>query len=61
MPKRELRAAYETAFMSTLQIVATPRRHTNVLNSHDGSPEEAARPGVEARAAAGDPRALNHV
>jgi uncharacterized protein YbgA (DUF1722 family)/uncharacterized protein YbbK (DUF523 family) len=31
MPKRELRAEYETAFMSTLQIVATPRRHTNVL------------------------------
>jgi len=31
LPKRELRAEYETAFMSTLQIVATPRRHTNVL------------------------------
>ena len=31
VPKRELRAEYETAFMSTLQIVATPRRHTNVL------------------------------
>ena len=31
IPKRELRAEYETAFMSTLQIVATPRRHTNVL------------------------------
>jgi len=30
-PKRELRAEYGTAFMSTLQIVATPRRHTNVL------------------------------
>ena len=29
--KRELRAEYETAFMSTLQIVSTPRRHTNVL------------------------------
>lgn len=31
MAKRDLRAEYETAFMSTLQIVATPRRHTNVL------------------------------
>lgn len=32
MKKRELRAEYETAFMSTLQIVATPRRHANVLS-----------------------------
>jgi uncharacterized protein YbgA (DUF1722 family) len=31
MPKRDLRAEYEATFMSTLQIVATPRRHTNVL------------------------------
>jgi uncharacterized protein YbgA (DUF1722 family)/uncharacterized protein YbbK (DUF523 family) len=31
MSKRELRVEYETAFMSTLQIVSTPRRHTNVL------------------------------
>jgi uncharacterized protein YbgA (DUF1722 family) len=29
--KRELRAEYEPAFMATLQIVSTPRRHTNVL------------------------------
>jgi uncharacterized protein YbgA (DUF1722 family)/uncharacterized protein YbbK (DUF523 family) len=29
--KRGLRAEYETAFMATLQIVSTPRRHTNVL------------------------------
>ena len=32
MKKRELRASYETAFMSILQIVATPRRHANVLS-----------------------------
>jgi uncharacterized protein YbgA (DUF1722 family)/uncharacterized protein YbbK (DUF523 family) len=31
MTKRELRAEYETAFMTTLAIVATTRRHTNVL------------------------------
>ena len=31
IPKRELRAEYQTAFMSTLQIVSTPRRHANVL------------------------------
>jgi uncharacterized protein YbgA (DUF1722 family)/uncharacterized protein YbbK (DUF523 family) len=29
--RRDLREAYERLFMSTLQIVATPRRHTNVL------------------------------
>jgi uncharacterized protein YbgA (DUF1722 family) len=29
--KRELRAEYESTFMSTLQIVATSRRHANVL------------------------------
>jgi uncharacterized protein YbgA (DUF1722 family) len=32
MKKRELRAEYEAAFMSVLQIVATPRRHANVLS-----------------------------
>ena len=31
MPKRELRGAYEAAFMDTLKVVATTRRHTNVL------------------------------
>jgi uncharacterized protein YbgA (DUF1722 family)/uncharacterized protein YbbK (DUF523 family) len=31
LAKRDLRAAYESAFMETLKIVATPRRHTNVL------------------------------
>ena len=31
MPKRELRDAYERLFMSTMSIVATTRRHTNVL------------------------------
>jgi uncharacterized protein YbgA (DUF1722 family) len=31
LPKRDLRAEYEAAFMATLQIVSTPRRHTNVL------------------------------
>ena len=32
MAKRELRSEYETAFMSTLAIAATTRRHTNVLS-----------------------------
>lgn len=31
MPKRELGAAYEALFMSTLAKIATARRHTNVL------------------------------
>jgi uncharacterized protein YbgA (DUF1722 family)/uncharacterized protein YbbK (DUF523 family) len=31
LPRRELRAAYESGFMDTLKIVATTRRHTNVL------------------------------
>jgi uncharacterized protein YbgA (DUF1722 family)/uncharacterized protein YbbK (DUF523 family) len=31
IPKRDLRAAYERLFMSTMAIVATTRRHTNVL------------------------------
>jgi uncharacterized protein YbgA (DUF1722 family)/uncharacterized protein YbbK (DUF523 family) len=31
MPKRELRDAYERLFMSAMSIVATTRRHTNVL------------------------------
>jgi uncharacterized protein YbgA (DUF1722 family)/uncharacterized protein YbbK (DUF523 family) len=31
IPKREVRSQYETAFMATLAIVATSRRHTNVL------------------------------
>jgi uncharacterized protein YbgA (DUF1722 family)/uncharacterized protein YbbK (DUF523 family) len=31
IPKRELRSEYEASFMATLAIVATPRRHTNVL------------------------------
>jgi uncharacterized protein YbgA (DUF1722 family) len=31
MSKRDLRAAYERLFMSTLAIPSTPRRHANVL------------------------------
>lgn len=31
MPRRELQASYERLFMGTLAIVATPRRHANVL------------------------------
>jgi uncharacterized protein YbgA (DUF1722 family)/uncharacterized protein YbbK (DUF523 family) len=31
LTRRELRAAYESGFMDTLRIVATTRRHTNVL------------------------------
>jgi len=31
MPRAELRAAYESRFMQTLTMVATTRRHTNVL------------------------------
>lgn len=31
MPKRDLRAAYERLFMATMAIVATTKRHTNVL------------------------------
>ena len=31
MSKRDLRAAYERQFMQTLSMMATPRRHTNVL------------------------------
>lgn len=31
LPRRELRQRYESEFMSTLKIIATPRRHTNVL------------------------------
>jgi uncharacterized protein YbgA (DUF1722 family)/uncharacterized protein YbbK (DUF523 family) len=31
MPRTGLRAAYESRFMRTLTLVATPRRHTNVL------------------------------
>jgi len=31
IPRRELRDAYESAFMQTLKIVATTKRHTNVL------------------------------
>jgi uncharacterized protein YbgA (DUF1722 family)/uncharacterized protein YbbK (DUF523 family) len=31
MPREELRDRYESLFMSTLRIVATPKRHTNVL------------------------------
>src|SRR4029453_8685993 len=31
MPRAELRAAYESRFMHTLTMVATTRRHTNVL------------------------------
>jgi uncharacterized protein YbgA (DUF1722 family)/uncharacterized protein YbbK (DUF523 family) len=31
IPKRDLRGAYERLFMSTMAIVATTRRHTNVL------------------------------
>jgi uncharacterized protein YbgA (DUF1722 family)/uncharacterized protein YbbK (DUF523 family) len=34
--ERELRHEYETAFMSALQIVATPRRHSNVLTHMAG-------------------------
>jgi uncharacterized protein YbgA (DUF1722 family)/uncharacterized protein YbbK (DUF523 family) len=30
-PRRELRAAYERQFMSTLALMATPKRHANVL------------------------------
>jgi len=36
MPRRELREAYESAFMATLKIVATNRRHTNVLSHMSG-------------------------
>ena len=36
MAKRELRAEYETAFMATLAIAATIRRHTNVLTHMPG-------------------------
>jgi uncharacterized protein YbgA (DUF1722 family)/uncharacterized protein YbbK (DUF523 family) len=32
MPRRALREAYEAAFMRALAIVATPRRHANVLH-----------------------------
>jgi len=31
MPRAELRRAYEDQFMATLSIVATPKRHANVL------------------------------
>jgi uncharacterized protein YbgA (DUF1722 family)/uncharacterized protein YbbK (DUF523 family) len=31
MPRADLRRAYEEQFMATLSIVATPRRHANVL------------------------------
>jgi uncharacterized protein YbgA (DUF1722 family) len=31
MPRARVRDEYEAAFMKTLSIVATPRRHTNVL------------------------------
>jgi uncharacterized protein YbgA (DUF1722 family)/uncharacterized protein YbbK (DUF523 family) len=31
MPRSRLRDEYEAAFMKTMSIVATPRRHTNVL------------------------------
>jgi len=32
VPREQLRSDYESAFMETLAVLATPRRHTNVLH-----------------------------
>ena len=45
IPKRELRSEYETAFTATLAIVATPRRHTNVLTHMMGHLKRQLDPG----------------
>jgi uncharacterized protein YbgA (DUF1722 family)/uncharacterized protein YbbK (DUF523 family) len=45
LPRRELRDAYERLFMETLSIVATRRRHTNVLIHMSGHLKRRLDPG----------------
>lgn len=48
MPRQEFREAYERGFMAALSIVATPRRHTNVLMHMAGHLKHLLDPGSKA-------------